>query len=343
VQNKEVLWHRESYATWGLPFLHSKTGHKSVKRSEKKVVKKPFLQRLKRDFKMNKAIYIMLLPVLIYFIGYHYVPMLGIVTAFQDYKIKLGYLDSPFVGLKHFQRFFGSMYFWRLLKNTFAISIKDILWSFPLTVTLALLLNEVRNRHFKKVIQTVTYLPYFVSMIVVCGLVLDFTKAGGLISNLVGIFTGSSESLLTNPNYFQSIFVASGIWQNIGYGTIIYLSALAAISPELYEAAKMDGAGRWKQTLHVTLPCLIPTIVVMLVLRIGSIMSVSYQKIILLYSPSVYETADVISSYVYRVGLQEGTEYSFSTAVGLFQSVVNLVLIVLANKISKKLTDSSLW
>ncbi|MBE5844134.1 MAG: sugar ABC transporter permease [Butyrivibrio sp.] len=307
------------------------------------VKRKSFWERLKRDFKMNKAIYIMLLPVLIYFIMYHYVPMLGLVTAFQDYKIKLGYFKSPFVGLKHFDRFFGSMYFVRLLANTFAISLKDIFWSFPLTITFALLLNEVGSKRFKSVIQTVTYLPYFISMIVVCGLVMDFTKAGGMISSLVGLFTGSSDSLLTNPNYFQSIFVWSGIWQGLGYGTIIYISALAAINPELYEAAKIDGANRWKQTIHVTIPCLIPTIVVMLVLRIGSIMSVSYQKIILLYSPAVYEKADVISSYVYRVGLQEGTEYSFSTAVGLFQSVVNLILIVAANKISKKLTDSSLW
>ncbi|MCR4588080.1 MAG: ABC transporter permease subunit [Lachnospiraceae bacterium] len=306
-------------------------------------MKKPLRQRIKRDLKMNKSVYIMLIPVLIYFIGYHYVPMLGIITAFQDYKIKLGYFKSPWVGLEHFQRFFGSMYFWRLLANTFSISLKSIVWSFPLTITLALLLNELHNKAYKKFIQTITYLPYFVSMIVVCGLVKDFTKSGGLIANLVGIFTGSSDSLLTNPNYFQSIFVASGIWQNLGYGTIIYLSALSAISPELYEAARMDGAGRWKQTLHITIPSLVPTIVVMLVLRIGSIMSVSYQKIILLYSPSVYEKADVISSYVYRIGLQEGTEYSFSTAVGLFQSVVNLVLIIAANKISRKLTDSSLW
>ncbi len=307
------------------------------------MVKKTFRQRLVRDFKMNKAIYLMLIPVLVYFIGYHYVPMLGLITAFQDYKIKLGYFKSPFVGLKHFQRFFGSMYFWRLLKNTFSISIQDILWSFPLTITLALLLNELKNKHFKKFIQTITYLPYFISMIVVCGLVMDFTKAGGLISTIVGLFTGTSESLLTNPKYFQAIFVGSGIWQHLGYGTIIYISALAAINPDLYEAARIDGAGRWKQMWHVTLPSLIPTIVVMLVLRIGSIMSVSYQKIILLYSPSVYETADVISAYVYRVGLQERSEYSFSTAVGLFQSVVNLVLIIAANKLSKKLTDSSLW
>ena len=307
------------------------------------VEKKSFWKRLSRDFKMNKALYIMMLPVLIYFIGYHYVPMLGLITSFQDYKIKLGYFGSPFVGLKHFKRFFESIYFTRLLSNTFAISLKDICLSFPLTITFALLLNEVRSIHFKRVIQTVTYLPYFISMIVVCGLVMDFTKAGGMISSFVGLFTGSSESLLTNPNYFQSIFVWSGIWQGLGYGTIIYLSALAAINPELYEAAKIDGANRWKQTWHVTIPCLVPTIVVMLVLRIGSIMSVSYQKIILLYSPAVYEKADVISSYVYRVGLQEGTEYSFSTAVGFFQSVVNLILIITANKISKKLTDSSLW
>ena len=223
------------------------------------------------------------------------------------------------------------------------ISIKDIFWSYPLTIGFALLLNEIRNKHFKKFVQTVSYLPHFISMVVVCGLVMDFCKPGGLLSIIVSFFTGTESSLLSEASRFQGIFVGTGIWQGIGYGTIIYLSAISGISPELYEAARVDGAGRLKQTWHITLPGIMPTVVIMLILRVGSIMSVSYQKIILLYSPAVYETADVISSYVYRVGIAEGAEYSFSSAVGLFQSVVNLALIIAANKISAKVTETSLW
>ncbi|MCR4778141.1 MAG: ABC transporter permease subunit [Lachnospiraceae bacterium] len=312
-------------------------------KKESKKYQKPFKERVVRDFKMNKAVYLMLLPVIIYFVVYHYFPMIGLVAAFQDYKIKLGYLHSHFVGLKHFKRFFESIYAWRLIKNTFLISIKDIVWSYPLTIGFALLLNEVRNKGFKKFVQTVSYLPHFISMVVVCGLVMDFCKKGGILSIIVSFFTGTESSLLTEAGNFQGIFVGSGIWQGIGYGTIVYLSAISAISPELYEAAKVDGAGRLRQTWHITLPGILPTVVIMLILRVGSIMSVSYQKIILLYSPAVYETADVISSYVYRVGIAEGAEYSFSSAVGLFQSVVNLALIVIANKISAKVTETSLW
>lgn len=305
--------------------------------------KKSFFQRLRRDLVKHWQVYLMLLPVVIYFIIYNYLPMGGLIMAFQDYKLKLGMFKSPFVGLKHFQRFFSSMYFGRLMRNTLMISIKDIVWSFPLTIIFALLLNEVQNRVFKKTIQTVSYLPYFISMVVVCGLVVDFTKGGGALSNLYTKITGNEGSLLGDPDKFQAIFVGSNIWQNLGYNSIVYLSALAAISPDLYESAKVDGANRWQQTIHITLPGLVPTIVIMLIMRVGSIMSVSYQKIILLYSPAIYEKADVITSYIYRVGLKEGNDYSYSTAVGLFQSVVNLILVVVTNQISKKYTDSSLW
>lgn len=302
-----------------------------------------FSSRLRRDLRRNWVVYLMLVPVLTYFILFCYLPMGGLMMAFQNYKIRLGLLGSKWVGLDNFTRFFSSNYFERLLSNTVVIGLKDILWSFPLTIIFALLLNEVRNRAFKKVVQTVSYLPYFISMVVVCGLIMDFTRSGSAISNVLGLFTGKQESLLSNPNYFQEIFVFSGIWQGIGYGAIVYLSALTGINQELYEAARIDGAGRWRQTLHITLPGIAPTIIIMLILRVGSFMSINYQKIILLYSPATYETADVITSYVYRVSLSENTDYSYGSAIGLFNSLVNLIFILGTNFASRKLTETSLW
>lgn len=296
-----------------------------------------------RDLRKNWVVYLMLLPVVAYFIIYCYWPMAGLVISFEDYKVRLGLFGSKWVGLKHFERFFNSMYFGSLFRNTVMIGLKDMLFSFPITIGFALLLNEVRNKSYKKLVQTVSYLPYFISMVVVCGLVKDFTEAGSPISNIVGLFTGKSESLLGNPRYFQGVYVLSGIWQGMGYGAIVYLSALSGINQELYEAACIDGAGRWKQTLHVTLPGLLPTIVIMLIMRTGSIMSVSYQKIILLYSPATYETADVITSYVYRIGLAESSEFSYATAIGLFNSVINLAFVIGTNYISRRATETSLW
>lgn len=312
-------------------------------KSNAAVLLSTFGQRLKNDMRRNWVVYLMLLPVIAFFFIFNYLPMAGLLMAFENFKIKLGFFKSPWVGFDNFERFFNSIYFGRLLRNTLMIGLKDILYSFPATIIFALLLNEVHNRYFKKTVQTVSYLPYFISLVVVCGMVMDFTQEGSAISRLVGLFSGKQESLLTNPSYFQEIFVLSGIWQGLGYGAIVYLAALGSIDQELYEAARIDGANRWKQTWHITLPGLASTCIVMLILKIGSFMSVNYQKIILLYSSATYETADVITSYVYRVSLAKGSDYSFGAAVGLFNSVVNLIFVVLTNAISRKAADTSLW
>ncbi|MDL2232125.1 ABC transporter permease subunit [Ruminococcaceae bacterium OttesenSCG-928-L11] len=298
--------------------------------------------RLQKEWLENKAVYVMILPVLIYYFIFHYMPMGGILMAFQDYSPNLGYFGSKWVGLEHFKSFFTSYYFQRLLVNTLMISVKDIIISFPMSIIFALLLNEVRSKAFRKGVQTVSYLPYFISMVVVCGLVRDFTEAGGFISNMFAAMGGPQDGLLGNPGYFQGILIGSNVWQSLGYNSIIYISALSAIDQELYEAARIDGAGRWKQTLYVTLPGIASTIIIMLILRVGNLMTVNYQKIILLYSPATYETGDVISTFVYRKGLLDSS-YSYATAVGLFNSVINLVILCVTNWLSRKYSETSLW
>ncbi len=298
---------------------------------------------IKKDIKKNYPLYLLILPTLIYFLVFSYGPLVGLIMAFENYKPKSGFFGSQFVGLKHFQDFFGSYYFIRLLKNTFLISFYDLLFGFPAPIIFALLLNEVRHKFFKKTIQTISYLPYFVSLVVVCSLVTQFTNGAGMITQIWSFFTGKNpQNLLALPEYFRSIFVGSGIWQNLGYNSIIFIAALAGVDQELYEAAVLDGANRWKQTLHVTLPGISATIVILLILRCGSLLNVGYEKIILLYGPNTYETGDVISSFVYRKGLQE-FNYGYSTAVGLFNSVVSLILLLAVNKISKKATNTSLF
>lgn len=301
-----------------------------------------FWQCVKRDMQLHKIYYLMILPTVAFFVIFYYLPMTGIVMAFENYRPRMGIFRSPWVGFDNFTSFFSSYYFGRLLLNTILLSGLDILFSFPLAVLFALLLNEVRKPGYKRAIQTISYLPYFISLVVVCGLVKDFTENNGPISLLVESLGGSSGSLIGRPSAFRSIYVGSGIWQNLGYNSIIYISAIAAIDPELYESARMDGAGRLRQTLHITLPGISSTLIIMLILRIGTLTTVGHEKIILLYSPATYETADVISSFVYRRGLLE-SDYGFATAVGLFNSVCNLALIILANRMSRRYTESSLW
>lgn len=298
---------------------------------------------ISKDIKKNYPLYLLILPTVIYFLIFSYGTLVGLLMAFENYKPKLGFFGSTFVGLDHFKDFFGSYYFVRLLKNTFLISFFDLIFGFPAPIIFALLLNEVRSKFFKKSIQTISYLPYFVSLVVVCSLVTQFTNGSGMITQIWSFFTGKeAQNLLSQPQYFRSIFVGSSIWQNLGYSSIIYIAALASVDQELYEAAVLDGANRWKQTLHVTLPGIASTIVILLILRCGSLLSVGYEKIILLYGPNTYETGDVISSFVYRKGLQE-FNYGYSTAVGLFNSVISLILLIVVNKISKKVTNTGLF
>ncbi|WP_072331423.1 MULTISPECIES: sugar ABC transporter permease [unclassified Paenibacillus] len=290
----------------------------------------------------HKYIYLMLLPVLLYYFLFHYAPMAGAIIAFKNYTPARGILESPWVGLANFKDFFESVYLWRLIRNTLTINLYELLIGFPAPIILALLLNEVRSRIFKRSVQTITYLPHFISVVVAVGMVLDFFASDGIINSLVTGLGGKPTSYMTEPNLFYSIFVGSNIWQHLGWKSIIYLAALSAIDPSLYEAANVDGAGRWAKLKHITLPGIMPIIVIMLILQIGSMMSVGFEKVMLMYNPSIYETADVISTFVYRKGLQD-MNYSYSTAVGLFNSAINFTLLLLANTISRKVSENSLW
>jgi putative aldouronate transport system permease protein len=304
----------------------------------------PLKVSLKKDYSRNKYVYLMLIPVIIYFVLFHYIPMYGAQIAFKDYRVTLGIAKSPWAVpfYKHFADYINSYYFWRLIRNTFLINIYDVLFGFPLPIVLALLINEVRIMFFKRAVQTITYLPHFLSTVVICGIVTDFFSVGGVVNDFVELVTGDRISFLMQPNWFRPLFVGSGIWQEIGWGSIIYLAALSGVDEELYEAAKIDGAGRWKQVIHVTIPSILPTIIIMLILRLGHMMFVGSDKILLLYNPSTYETADVISTFVYRKGLLEAN-YSYSSAVGLINSVVNFVFLITVNKLSRTVSETSLW
>jgi putative aldouronate transport system permease protein len=284
----------------------------------------------------------MLLPVVLYYLIFHYLPMYGVIIAFKHYAPLRGITASPWAGLEHFQEFFNSYYFWSLLKNTILISIYDLIFGFPAPIILALVLNEVAHLKFKRFVQTISYLPHFISLVVIVGLVLDFLSRDGLINQLTGMFGIEAVPFMQKPEWFRTIYVASNIWQSVGWGSIIYLAALTAISPELYEASRVDGANRWQQMWNITLPGILPTIVIMLILRVGDMMSIGYEKIILMYNPLIYDTADVISTFIYRKGLLE-MNYSYSTAVGLFNAVINFTLLLLVNRLARRMSGSSLW
>lgn len=315
---------------------------KYMKTEKNKIHKNSFGYRLRKDLIRNKGLYLMLLPVIIYYLVFCYYPMYGAQIAFKDFVPKLGIEGSPFVGFKHFKAFFDSIYFTRLIRNTLSINFFCLVFAFPAPIILAIMLNEVRQMQFKKVVQTVSYLPHFISTVVIAGMILEFTSTDGFITTIATWFGLPKQNLMYNPDLFQPIYVVSEIWQGIGWGSIIYIAGISGINGELYEAARIDGAGRIKQIFHVTLPGIKPLIVTMFILKVGNMMSLGFEKIFLLYNSSIYETSDVISTYVYRKGLVD-MNYSFSTAVGLFNSVINLILLYTANKLSKKYTESSLW
>jgi putative aldouronate transport system permease protein len=302
----------------------------------------PYWKRLLRDLGQNRYIYLMALPVVAYYLIFHYYPIYGIQIAFRDYSASTGFLASPFVGFKHFLTFFDSYYFWRLIKNTLLINFYELIFGFPMPIIFALLLNEIRKSWFKRAVQTISYLPHFISIVIIAGMITDFTARDGLINQLIVQLGGEALPFMQKPEWFRTIYVGSGIWQGLGWSTIIYLAAIANIDPTLYEAATVDGAGRWRQVLHITLPGIMPICIIMMILQFGYMMSVGSDKIILLYNPLTYETADVISTYVYRKGILEAN-YSFSTAVSVFNSVINFTLLVLANKVSRRVSETSLW
>ncbi|MCL1795788.1 MAG: ABC transporter permease subunit, partial [Clostridia bacterium] len=288
--------------------------------------KRTLWETLLRDFKMNKYKYLLVLPVLVVLAFFSYKPMYGLIIAFKNFRPRLGIAGSKWVGWQNFIHYTQDPFFFRLFRNTLSISSLSILFGFPLPIVLALSLNEVKYRPFKRTVQTMTYMPYFISMVVASALVRVYTQSNGMFADLIVAFGGMRQNILSNPRYFYAIYVISDIWQFVGWNSIIYLAALSSIDQEQYEAARIDGAGRLKQALHVTLPGLMPTITVLFILRMGGILNVGFEKIILLYSEATYQVADVISSYVYRRGIIQ-TDYSYATAVGLFNSVINVMFL----------------
>lgn len=294
------------------------------------------------DIKNKKLLYILVLPLLLYMFVFAYMPMYGILIAFKDYSPYQGILGSKWCGLKYFAMFFESQYFWQIIRNTLVINLYGLAIGFPVPIIFAILLNEVRSMRYKKVIQTVTYMPHFISIMVISTMIIEFCSADSFINSIIAFFGGERISLLSEPKLFPMIYTVSGVWQQFGWDSIIYLAALTGINMELYEVARVDGASRFKQILHITIPGIAPTIVLMLILKIGNMLSVGYEKIILIANPLVRERSEVISTFVYSRGLQGG-DYSYSTAVGLINSAVNFLLLTLANTISKKYSETSLW
>nr|WP_284646731.1 ABC transporter permease subunit [Paenibacillus chinjuensis] len=295
-----------------------------------------------RDLKRNKLLYLMVLPVIAYYLIFDYGPMYGLQIAFKDYSPGDGIWSSPWVGFNHFVEFFNSYYFWRLIRNTLLINVYELIFGFPAPIILALLFNELRRQYFKRIVQTITYLPHFISVVVVVGMLVDFLARDGLVNQLLSMLGFAAKSYLSEPEWFRFLYVSSGIWQQVGWGSIIYLAALSTIDPTLYEAARVDGAGRWKQMVHITIPGIMPTVIILLILKMGSMMSVGSEKILLMYNPLTYDTADVISTFVYRKGILEAS-YSYTTAVGLFNAVIAFTLLILSNSISKRVSETKLW
>ena len=298
---------------------------------------------IKKELKKNWFLYVLILPVIAYFLIFHYYPMYGATLAFKDYKIKLGISGSPWVGFKHFKRFFTQYNFKLMLKNTLGISLASLVFGFPVPIVFALLLNYVRSRKLKRTVQMAAYIPHFISTVVICSMITLFCSVNGGAFNFLRNAAGlESMDFLGKPKLFKPIYIISGIWQTMGWNAIIYLSALSGVDPALHEAAIMDGANIYQRIWHIDFPSIIPTIVMLLILRMGAIMNVGFEKVFLLQNDLNYEASEIISTYVYKVGLID-SQYSFSTAVGLFNSVVNVILLVTANTLSKKLLKESLW
>jgi putative aldouronate transport system permease protein len=299
--------------------------------------------RLLLDIWNTRYLQLMIIPFLIYFIIFKYIPIYGVTIAFKDYKVVRGIAGSPWVGLRHFMTFFKGPYFVRLVRNTLLLNVYNLVFTFPLPIIFALLLNEVRPLIFKKFVQTVSYLPHFISLAAVIGMLVMFVSPGtGIVNKIITALGGEAIYFMAEPRWFRPLYVISGVWIGLGWSAIIYIAALAGVDVELYEAASIDGATRVKLMWHVSLPSIKNTVVVMLILRIGQMMSLGAEKVLLMYNELTFDTADVISTFVYRRGLQYA-EYSFSTAVDVFNSIINIILLVTANSLSRKYADSSLW
>jgi putative aldouronate transport system permease protein len=297
---------------------------------------------LRYHIKREPLLYVMVLPALIYLVVFRYLPMYGVTVAFQKFDIVKGYFGSEWVGLFYFKKFSNDPFLFRIVKNTFLLSFYSLIFGFPMPIILALSLNEVGHRTYKRTIQTVSYLPHFISVVVIVGLLKFFFGTEGIVNDMFVSLGVPAQRFWIDSGWFRPMYIGSGIWQGVGWGSIIYLAALSGINVELYDAAYIDGANRWGRMWHITLPGMKPTIILLMILSIGKMMDVGFEKAFLMYSPITYDVADIISTYVYRRGLQE-MQLSYSAAVGLFESFINCILIVVANYISRKFSETSLW
>ncbi len=319
-----------------------KKNEKTLSNSEEK----KFMNKVKmfgRIIKKDWDLYLLLIPGVIWFLMFAYKPMVGLRTAFYDYNLFKGISGSTFVGLQNFKDFMSSPDFIRVVKNTFMIAVWQILICFPFPIILAIAITEMKNKFVSKMTQTATFLPHFISAVVVCGLVVNFTSPSTGIINLMLQKLGFEPIyFMVKPEYFRGIYTTMTLWQTAGFNAIVYIAALMGIDQQLYEAATVDGANKWKKIVNVTIPGILPTIVTMFILNIGKMVKVGYESILLLYKPTTYQTADVIATYAYRLGIEQ-RNYGLATAVGLFEAIIALIMVVGANKISKKLTESTLW
>ena len=305
--------------------------------------KQPLNVRIKRAFRKDWQLFLMCLLPVIYFIVFHYLPMYGVQIAFKDFQASKGIWGSSWVGVKYFKRFFESYQFWPLIKNTLSLSLLQILIGFPIPILLAILLNQMKNQKFRQFVQTVTSCPHFISIVVLTGMLYIFlSPRTGLINNLIISLGGDAKFFLGQPEWFRPIFVLSGVWQNAGWSAIIYIAALAGISPDLYEAAKMDGANRWQIIRHIDIPGIMPTVTMLLIMEMGKVMNIGFQKAYLMQNGLNIAASEIIPTYIYKIGLIDA-QYSYSAAISLFNNIINIILLVTVNKIAQKTSENSLW
>lgn len=321
-----------------VPDVAARTEARAARPARTRPVRRTWRQALRRDWRL----YTFLALPLLFFVVFRYVPMIGNVVAFRRYHPGGSMFGDEWVGLHYFQQFIHDRMFWKAFGNTVVLGILTLVVVFPLPIVLALMLNEVRSRRFKRIVQTITYLPHFMSIVIVAGIIFQLTSTTGSVNQLIKGLGHAPIVFFQDPSWFRPIYLSSEVWQTVGWGTILYLAALTTIDDQLYEAARIDGAGRWSQTWHITLPGIRPTMVVLLILNVGTFMAVGFEKILLLYNPLIYSTADVISTYLYRVGIVSNS-VSYATAIGLFEALIGLFLILSANQISKKTVGASLW
>lgn len=315
----------------------------SMKSSWQKQNQRSTFARIIDHIKREWQLYLMLLPTIVWLLVFLYKPMYGLQVAFKDYSIFRGVAGSPWIGFEHFETLFGNDQFLRALKNTVIISFYSLLIGFPVPILLALMFNEVLNKTYKKSAQTIVYLPHFISSVIIAGIVITaFSPSAGIVNTVIGWFGLDPVYFLTKPEWFRPIFIGTSIWQEAGFQSIVYLAAISGVSPTLYESAVVDGASRWQMMWKITIPSIMTTIIIMLIIRIGNILEVSFEMIILLYQPATYETADVVNTFIYRQGIQAG-QYDFAAAAGLFNAVVAFVLVMSANTLSRRYSRTSLW